>query len=125
MLNEALSQYVDSTALWIQVPVSTPAAGELRAFAERHGDEHIRVARVIDWADPSTVAASAPQPFARRAQFGLCMHARIHVTKIPAADAIGRGHSAVEPRIYTRQEKLRALMKAAAGLETLGFDPSH
>ena len=61
MLNEALSRYVDlHCSVGFKFRVQRLLLANFVRFAERHGDEFIRVARVIEW------AVQAPSPPQRR-----------------------------------------------------------
>jgi integrase len=121
MLNEALSQYVDlHCSVGFKFRVQRLLLANFVRFAERHGDEFIRVARVIEW------AVQAPSPPQRRnrllaaRRFGLSLQAEDPRHEVPAPDAIGRGlFKRRTPYIYTPRE-VAALMKAAAGLRPSG-----
>ena len=121
MLNEALSQYVDlHCSVGFKFRVQRLLLANFVRFAERHGDEFIRVARVIEW------VVQAPSPPQRRnrllaaRRFGLSLQAEDPRHEVPAPDAIGRGlFKRRTPYIYTPRE-VAALMKAAAGLRPSG-----
>ena len=87
------------------------------AFAEAHGDEYVRVARVLEW------AALAPSPQQRRnrlltvRRFAQAISADDLRHEIAPADALGRGlFERRIPYIYTADE-IVALMRAAACLK--------
>jgi integrase len=117
MLSEALTRYVDlHHSLGFKFRVQRLLLVNFVRFAERHGDEFIRVARVLEW------ALQAPSPPQRRnrlltaRRFALSLRAEDPGHEVPAADAIGRGlFERRTPYIYPPDE-VTALMKAAAGL---------
>jgi len=121
MLNEALSQYVElHRSLGFKFRVQRLLLANFVRFAERHGDEFIRVARVIEW------AVQAPSPPQRRnrlltaRRFALSLQAEDPRHEVPTPDAIGRRlFRRRTPYIYTPGE-VAALMKAAAGLRPSG-----
>lgn len=90
------------------------------AFAERHGDRHVRTERVLEW------ATLAPSPQQRRnrlltvRRFAFSLSAEDHYHEVPAADALGRGlFERRIPHIYTANE-INVLMQAAASLKPAG-----
>jgi len=121
MLSEALARYVDlHHALGFRFRVQRMLLASFVRFAERHGDEFVRVTCVLEW------ALQAPSPPQRRnrlltaRRFALSLRAEDPRHEVPAADAIGRGSfERRTPYIYSPGE-VAALMKAAAGLEPAG-----
>ncbi|MBN8925262.1 MAG: tyrosine-type recombinase/integrase [Rhodospirillales bacterium] len=117
MLSEALTRYVDlHLSLGFKFRVQRLLLANFVRFAEQHGDEFIRSARVLEW------AVQAPSPPQRRnrllavRRFALALRAEDPRHEVPAADAIGRGlFERRTPYIYSPGE-VAALMKAAAGL---------
>ena len=117
MLSEALTRYVDlHLSLGFKFRVQRLLLASFVRFAEQHGDEFIRAARVLEW------AVQAPSPPQRRnrllaaRRFALSLRAEDPRHEVPAADAIGRGlFERRTPYIYSPGE-IAALMKAAAGL---------
>jgi len=90
------------------------------AFAERHGDQRVRSARVLEWA----TLAPSPQQSRNRLlavrRFALALSAEDSHHEVPAADTLGRG--LIErriPHIYIAGE-ITALMQAAASLKPAG-----
>jgi len=117
MLSKALTRYIDlHRSLGFKFRVQRLLLANFVRFAERHGDEFIRVARVLEW------AVQAPSPPQRRnrllaaRRFALSLQAEDPRHEVPAADAIGRGlFERRTPYIYSSGE-VAALMRAAAGL---------
>jgi len=107
MLNEALSQYVDLLcSVGFKFRVQRLLLANFVRFAERHGDEFIRVARVIDGRSKHRRRLSAATVCSPRAASASHCRLRIHVMKYRRPMRSVAGYSSVEPRIYTRQEKL-------------------
>jgi integrase len=121
MLNDALTRYVDlHRSLGFKFRSQRSLLRNFMAFAEAHGDEFVRLDRVLDW------AARAPSPPQRRnrlltvRRFALAMQAEDARYEVPAADALGRGSSERRvPYIYEADEIIR-LMLAAAQLRPAG-----
>jgi integrase len=121
MLSQHLTQYVDQQqSLGFKFRVQHILLRGYVAFAEKHGDRHIRSTRVLAW------AARAPSPEQRRnrlltvRRFALAMHAENPRHQVPAADALG--HAVVKrrsPYIYSADEIVR-LLRAAAALRPAG-----
>ena len=89
------------------------------AFAEEHGDKHVRSDRVLGWAAHAPSAPQRCNPPSHRSQVCLGAHA-IRCHEIPAADALGRAaFSRRAPYIYTSGEIAR-LLSAAAALKPAG-----
>lgn len=95
------------------------------AFAEEHGDRHIKSARVLAW------AARAPSPEQRRnrlltvRRFALAMHAENPRHQVPAADALGYAVAKRRsPYIYGADEIARLLRAAAALQPTSSIRPT-
>jgi integrase len=118
MLSEALTRYVDlHLSLGFKFRVQRLLLANFVRFAEQHGDEFIRAARVLEW------AVQAPSPPQRRNRL---LAARRFALSLRAedprheADAIGRGlFERGTPYIYSPGE-VAALMKVAAGLVPSG-----
>ena len=94
MLSQALTRYVDlHRSLGFRFRTQHSLLRNFVAFAEPHGDEFVRVGRVLDW------AARAPSPPQRRnrlltvRRFALAMQAEDPRHEIPAADALGHGRA--------------------------------
>ena len=121
MLNEALKRYIDlHRCLGFKFRVQRLLLANFVRFAGEHGDEFIRVARVLEW------AVQAPSPPQRRnrlltaRRFALSLRAEDTRHEVPAADAIGRGlFERRTPYIYSPSE-VAALMRAADGLKPTG-----
>jgi len=97
----------------------------LKRFAEyamAHGDEYVRVERVLAWASAQT--PSAPQRctlVARVRRFAIAMHAEDPRHEIPPRDCVGRATAARKsPHIYTVDEVDR-IMRAAHQMPPKGF----
>jgi len=121
MMSRYLARYVDQQrSLGFKFRVQHILLRGYVAFAEEHGDRHIRSARVLAW------AARAPSPEQRRnrlltvRRFALAMHAENPRHQVPAADALG--HAVAKrrsPYIYGADEIAR-LLRAAATLQPIG-----
>ena len=121
MMSRDLARYVDQQrSLGFKFRVQHILLRGYVAFAEEHGDRHIKSARVLAW------AARAPSPEQRRnrlltvRRFALAMHAENPRHQVPAADALG--HAVAErrsPYIYGADEIAR-LLRAAAALQPIG-----
>lgn len=121
MLSQNLARYVDlQRSLGFKFRIQHILLRGFAAFAEQHGDRHIKSARVLAW------AARAPSPEQRRnrlltvRRFALAMHAEDRRHEVPAADALG--HAVVRrrpPYIYTPGE-IGKLIRAAAALRPAG-----
>jgi site-specific recombinase XerD len=87
------------------------------AFADKHGDRHVRSERVLDW------AAQAPSPEQRRnrlltvRRFALAAHAENARHQIPAADALGNAFIKRHPPYIYKAKEIVRLIRAAAALE--------
>ena len=118
MLSQDLTRYVDlHRSLGFRFRIQHSLLRNFVTFAEAHGDEFIRVDRVLDW------AARAPSPPQRRnrlltvRRFALALQAEDARHEAPAADALGHGRfERRTPHIY-RPGEVAALMQAAAQLQ--------
>jgi len=121
MLSEALARHVAlHQSLGFKFRTQRLLLGNFVRFAEGHGDEFIRVARVLEW------AVQAPSPPQRRnrlltvRRLALSLRAEDPRHEVPASDAIGRGlFERRTPHIYSPDD-VTALMKAATGLKPTG-----
>lgn len=121
MLSEALTRYVDlHRSVGFKFRIQHLLLRNFVRFAEAHGDEFVRVARVLDW------AARAPSRPQRRnrlltaRRFALALRAEDPRHELPATDALGRGRfERRAPHIYAPDD-VAALMKAAAELQPSG-----
>jgi integrase len=121
MLNQNLARYADlQRSLGFKFRIQHILLRGFVAFAEEHGDGHIKSARVLAW------AARAPSPEQRRnrlltvRRFALAMHAEDRRHEVPEADALG--HAVIRrrpPYIYTPDE-IDRLIRAAAALKPAG-----
>jgi integrase len=121
MLSQDVALYIDlHRSLGFKFRTQRILLQSFAAFAEEHGDKHIRSDRVIAWA---AHAPSAPQRRNRLLtirRFALAMHAEDPGHEIPAADALGcAAFSRRAPYIYTSGEIAR-LLRAAAELKPAG-----
>jgi integrase len=118
MLSQDLTRYVDlHRSLGFRFRIQHSLLRNFVTFAEAHGDEFIRVDRVLDW------AARAPSPPQRRnrlltvRRFALALQAEDARHEAPAAGALGHGRfERRTPHIY-RPGEVAALMQAAAQLQ--------
>ena len=118
MLSQDLTRYVDlHRSLGFRFRIQHSLLRNFVTFAEAHGDEFIRVDRVLDW------AARAPSPPQRRnrlltvRRFALALQAEDARHEAPAAGALGHGRfERRTPHIY-RPGEVAALMHAAAQLQ--------
>ncbi|WOH80359.1 tyrosine-type recombinase/integrase [Bradyrhizobium sp. BEA-2-5] len=121
MLSQDLARYVDlQRSLGFKFRIQHILLRGFVAFAEEHGDGHVKNARALAW------AARAPSPEQRRnrlltvRRFALAMHAEDGRHEVPAPDALG---NAVvrrrSPYIYTPNE-IDELIRAAAALRPAG-----
>jgi integrase len=121
MMSRDLARYVDQQrSLGFKFRVQHILLRGYVAFAEEHGDRHIKSARVLAW------ATRAPSPEQRRnrlltvRRFALAMHAENPRHQVPAADALG--HAVAKrrsPYIYDA-DKIARLLRAAAALQPVG-----
>ena len=121
MMSRDLARYVDQQrSLGFKFRVQHILLRGYVAFAEEHGDRHIKSARVLAW------ATRAPSPEQRRnrlltvRRFALAMHAENPRHQVPAADALG--HAVTKrrsPYIYDA-DKIARLLRAAAALQPIG-----
>lgn len=118
MLSQDLSRYVElQRTVGFKFRVQHTLLRSFVTFAERHGDRHIEVTRVLEW------ATLAPSPQQRRnrlvtvRRFALVLAAEDLRHQIPSAEALGRNLLKRRiPHIYTRNE-ITALLQAAAQLK--------
>ena len=121
MLSQALTRFVElHHSLGYKLRIQHSLLRNFVRFAEAHGDEFIRVDRVLDW------AARAPSPPQRRnlllsvRRFALALRAEDPRHELPAAEAFGRAwFQRRAPHIYTLGENVD-LMNAAAKLKPSG-----
>ena len=121
MLSQDLTRYADlHRSLGFKFRIQLSLLGNFVTFAEAHGDEFVRVDRVLDW------AARAPSPPQRRnrlltvRRFALAMQAEDARHEVPAAGALGHGtFERRTPHIYQPNEIAR-LMRAATQLKPAG-----
>lgn len=121
MLSQNLTRYVDlHRSLGFKFRIQHSLLRNFVAFAEVHGDEFVRVSRVLDW------AVRAPSPPQRRGRlltvrrFALAMQAEDIRHEVPAAGALGHGtFERRTPHIY-RPDEIARLMRAATQLKPAG-----
>jgi len=121
MLRRDLARYIElKRSVGFKFQVEHILLKGFIAFAEEHGDKHIKSARVLEW------AALAPSPAQRRnrlliaRRFALVMHAENARHQVPAEDALGKVRfSRPPPYIYQVQDIAR-LIQAAAALNPAG-----
>ncbi len=86
------------------------------AFAEKHGDEFVRVDRALDWAARAVSPAQRCKRLLEVRRFALAMRSEDARYEVPAGDAMGRAfHRRRIAHIYTPDE-ICQLMRAAARL---------
>ena len=89
-------------------------------FAEQHGDEFVRVDRVLEWAARAPSAAQRCKLLLEVRRFALAMRPEDRRYEVPAADALGRAsHRRRIVHIYTPDEISR-LVQAATQLGPTG-----
>ncbi|NKL66981.1 tyrosine-type recombinase/integrase [Rhizobium leguminosarum] len=118
MLSQDLSRYVElQRTVGFKFRVQHTLLRSFVTFAERHGDRHIEVTRVLEW------ATLAPSPQQRRnrlvtvRRFALVLAAEDLRHQVPSAEALGRNLLKQRiPHIYTPDE-ISALLQAAARLK--------
>lgn len=118
MLRQDLARYMDlQRSLGFKFRLQHILLRGFVAFADKHGDRHVRSARVLDW------AAQAPSPEQRRnrlltvRRFALAAHAENARHQIPAADALGNAFIKRHPPYIYKAEEIVRLIRAAAALE--------
>jgi integrase len=90
------------------------------AFADAHGDEFVRIERVLDWASRSSSPPQRRNRLLEVRRFALAMRPEDARHEVPAADAMGRAsYRRRIAHIYTPEEITR-LMRAAADLRPTG-----
>ncbi len=90
------------------------------AFADKFGDEFVRVDRVLDWASRAPSPAQRCNRVREVRRFALAMRAEDGRYEVPAADAMGRAfHRRRIVHIYTADEISR-LVRAATQLRPAG-----
>lgn len=121
MLSRDLASYVDQQrTLGFKFHLQSILLRGFVAFAEEHGDEHVRTARVLEW------AARAPSPEQRRnrlltvRRFALSMHAENACHQLPAADALGTAVIKRHPPYIYKAGEIERLIGAAAALQPAG-----
>jgi len=118
MLRQDLARYMDlQRCLGFKFRLQHILLRGFVAFADKHGDRHVRSARVLDW------AAQAPSPEQRRnrlltvRRFALAAHAENARHQIPAADALGNAFIKRHPPYIYKAKEIVRLIRAAAALE--------
>ena len=118
MLRQDLARYMDlQRSLGFKFRLQHILLRGFVAFADKHGDRHVRSARVLIW------AAQAPSPEQRRnrlltvRRFALAAHAENARHQIPAADALGNAVIKRHPPYIYKAEEIVRLIRAAAALE--------
>jgi integrase len=91
------------------------------AYAMAHGDEFVRVERVLAWAAQSPSAQRRRRLVAQVRRFALAMHAENPRHEVPPRDCVGRAKVARRlPYIYTADD-IDRIMRAAHQMPTKGF----
>lgn len=86
------------------------------AFAEKHGDEFVRIDRALDWAARAASPAQRCKRLLEVRRFALAMRPEDARYQVPAGDAMGRAfHRRRIVHVYTTDE-ICQLMQAAAKL---------
>jgi integrase len=121
MLSQDLARYVDlQRSLGFKFRVQHILLKGFVAFAEKHGDRHVTIARVLAW------AARAPSPEQRRnrlltvRRFALAMHAEDERYEVPAPDALGCAIVKRRPPYIYAPDEVAELIRAAAALRPAG-----
>lgn len=121
MLSHDLARYIDQKrSLGFKFRTQHVQLRAFVAYAERHGDRYVRIARVLAW------AAQAPSPEHRRSRlrtvrrFALAMHAENARHQIPPADALGTAVVKRRPPYIYAPDEIGRLLRAAAELEPAG-----
>jgi len=90
-------------------------------YAVAHGDEFVRVERVLAWAAQTPSAQQRCRLVAGVRRFALAMHAENPGHEVPPKDCVGHAKVARRlPYIYTAEE-IDRIMRAAGQMPTKGF----
>jgi integrase len=117
MLNLDMMRYVElHRAAGFKFRTQSQLLASFVAFAEKYGDEFVRVARALDWAARSVSPAERRKRLLEVRRFALAMRPEDARYEVPAGDAMGRVcHRRRIAHIYTPDE-ICQLMQAAAQL---------
>jgi integrase len=91
-------------------------------YAGAHGDEFVRVERVLAWAAAQTPSAQRRQPLvARVRRFALAMHAENPRHEVPPRDCVGHVKIARRPPYIYNADEIDGIMRTAGQMPAKGF----
>ena len=123
MLSQDVERYIDlQRTLGYKFGDQSSSLRLFAAYAMSHGDEFVRVERVLTWAAVQT--ASAPRRctlVARVRRFALAMHAENQRHEVPPQACVGRAKTVrPSPHIYTADE-IGRILQTAGQMPAKGF----
>jgi integrase len=91
-------------------------------YAGAHGDEFVRVERVLAWAAAQTPSAQRRQTLvARVRRFALAMHAESQRHEVPPRDCVGHAKIARKPPYIYSSDEIDRIMRTAGQMPAKGF----
>jgi integrase len=91
-------------------------------YADAHGDEFVRVERVLAWAAAQTPSAQRRQSLvARVRRFALAMHAESPRHEVPPRDCVGHAKNARKPPYIYNADEVDRIMRTAGQMPAKGF----